>query len=691
MPKVNAAARGVKRAQPEASAELQLLDLPTELLSHIAAELTVPAFEVFRSLCHRTRNLVDQDTRCVFWRNQGNTFLDYQLKGRNGAEQLAYLADKVAIAKAAASPATVTSDASVTTVMLEKYDAIFMKHKVKICLKHPELSRLRLNRLRSVTVVDMSAHPYPVSQYLEWDMMPPNVESLDMSLNNLDRWMGGRGAPATLKKVILKENHLRDTDAIELPEHITVLHVSDFPSGQIDQLSALNQLTYLEMTSVSLEQLDCDNLPKSLKTLIVTGETSGMMLSNLHLLESLISLDICNVAVFPVFLLPEKLEILKCNVISTSWNELTFPPSLLKVVITNCRLILIPQNLLNATALQELDLSRNFIFQVSADALPTTVRSLDLSHNGFEKIGNIDRLSNLVNLNLSVTLYGGSPHQIAYPASLRTLNLLRTKGSCVWRHDFPESLQDLKLGNEMRSLSGVVFPCNLRRIFIVDTAITSLDDVSFPDALESLTLTNNKIKSIDQACFPEGLRHLILDNNRIVTLAHPGLPKSLQTLKLVENRIVSISEQSLPTSLVALDLDRNPFIATAYYFDRLINLHRLSLAKTRLYAVEPLRLPPNLRNLILDENKITTLKGLRLPSTMTHLSLCRNRFTSFEWPDLNDGLIKIDLSYCDIASFHDICLKARRVHLVSTKVGSMNGFYIPHGAILDAKGMTVAK
>ena len=291
------------------------------------------------------------------------------------------------------------------------------------------------------------------------------------------------------------------------------LKILDLSHNQITDLSFVQELQNLETLVLDHNQLETlQDLPKNLKTLSVAHN---------HLRRVNVEANLTH--------------------INLSFNQLTSVDqvngqNLEEFILSHNQLNVVPTKLLNSTSL----------------------RSLDLAHNGLTSLPPLSGLKNLYVLRLSGnSLTTLSNVTFANMSSLHVLNLADNQLEFLPQGTFEglQQLHGLRLDrNALRDLNGVVASLGqLQWLNVSDNALEWFDFAFIPHTLQFLDISHNEIGELGNFYNLDHfhLHTLVASHNRITVVDE--LPaKRLQFVQLQHNTIFQVE----PRALMALsDLD----------------------------------------------------------------------------------------------------------------------------------------
>lgn len=174
--------------------------------------------------------------------------------------------------------------------------------------------------------------------------------------------------------------------------------------------------------------------------------------------------------------------------------------------------------------------------------------------------------------------------------------------------------------------------------------------------LTSLTCThtvNDGVKSLTGLQYATNLRRLTLSYNQIQSLSPLSDLVSLTRLKINDNRISSLSALSNLADLTYIDAHQNQ-IGSVSGLSGLDNLEYLSLRSNGLSSISGLSGLASLDTLKLQNNELSSISALSSLSQLTSLDLENNRISSLSALSGLDSLSNLDVSDNDITSISSL-------------------------------------
>lgn len=331
----------------------------------------------------------------------------------------------------------------------------------------------------------------------------------------------------------------------------------------------------------------------------------------------------------------------------------------------NNKLVSVPNSVFSLTKLEELDLSGNFLNDISPNLNRlTALKKLYLADNLFTYIPDaIAQLHSLENLNLSGNRLDTLPDTLKQLRNLRTLSLNRN-----WFTSVPQVLVQLVM---------------LQELYLANNQLQTVsNDLANLTDLHTFRLDGNRLAGFPTvSCYLPNLQVLGLDRNRLSLLPNEvDKLENLRELYLYDNNLTIIPDTiSFLKKLSILWLGNNELTVVPNVLGTLTGLEKLDLSQNGLtnlsFAITKLS---KLRVLYLSDNKLTTIsQPLSLLTHLQELYLTGNQFNSLPdevtqikrlqklslrdnpLQDISDTISKLsdlrelDLSYNEITSLTD--------------------------------------
>lgn len=237
------------------------------------------------------------------------------------------------------------------------------------------------------------------------------------------------------------------------------------------------------------------------------------------------------------------------------------------LVLDNCKLQIMPNDMNSMVYVTKLDLSNNFIDKINGSMLPPNLKSLNLSNNKlitidlstFPKTINELKMNNckliiIKGLNTCYNLhafYCSNNNINSFPQL--PMNLIKfVANNCSIKEfigDFPEDLENVSLNNNLIT-KFPNFSNNIITLSMDHNEIEIIDEL--PDNLQKLYMGMNSIHIIN-CCFPTSLEEIWLQHNDLSEL--PELPNGLVRCDISYNSITEI--KYIPGELEEFDVSYN--------------------------------------------------------------------------------------------------------------------------------------
>jgi internalin A len=282
------------------------------------------------------------------------------------------------------------------------------------------------------------------------------------------------------------------------------------------------------------------------------------------------------------------------------------------------------------TSLQSLNLSENEISDISFLEKLTSLKSLYINFNRVSDISFLEKLTDLQSLDLSC-------NQISNFSILEKLTNLQSL--CVTQNEISDysflkkltKLHSLEISNN--KLSDISFLETLSYLQSLDLSYNHILDFSLLEKLtnlKSITLRNNKILDTKFLEKLTSLESLCLDNNQISDFCFLEKFTKLKSLHLSNNQISDISFLEKITNLKSLYLSNNQ-ISDISYLEKLTNLKSLYLSNNQISDISFLEKITNLKSLYLSNNQISDISFLEKLTDLQSLELSGNQISDINF------------------------------------------------------------
>jgi len=456
-----------------------------------------------------------------------------------------------------------------------------------------------------------------------------------------------------LRGLGLGENQIVDVAPLANLVNLRGLGLSENQIRDVSALSALPNLESLGLSSNQIQELKLSELPR-LKEL--SADNNPLVTLDLSGLPALESLQLSHGQIRDVRLAGasnlQKLNLANNQVTRLTLAELANPCTLnlASNQLTDLRVVM-ESGTLNFSGL---NLSGNWISDLTPLARLTGLTSLDLSWNLIEDIHSLSGMQRLATVNLAgnriaavaltdLPILGTLDlrnNWIADTASLARLGALpklfelRLSDNPIGAMSIPATpiefagLKTLALSHSqigsIHSLIGLMYLPAVENLDLSGNQLRDLVGLSWHTTLMRLGLADNEIS--DLAPLGElGLRSLDCSNNQVTDLSPLAGLSDLDSLDMSKNQIADISPLSKLDSLRHADLAGNQISGTCV-LSGLSHLTRLDLSDNRITEIQLSELPW-LNTLHLENNLIGAVQGLTDLPNLGDLNLENNLIT----------------------------------------------------------------
>ncbi|KAI1997828.1 Protein nud1 [Ophidiomyces ophidiicola] len=293
------------------------------------------------------------------------------------------------------------------------------------------------------------------------------------------------------------------------------------------------------------------------------------------------------------------------------------------------------------TSMRSLNISHNFLSNLTAWSHLSNLQYLDVSHNHLE---NLDGLSGLIHLR-SLNVNNNRLRCIKGILGLDGLLTLKARNNLLTSLDFKGSdlvrLSNLDLsGNHISSIANIDTLSALEKLSLGRNEIREMFIPGTLQHLRWLKLSYNHLLNLDVSPFP-ALQLLYLDCNHLTTIDKLETCPHLETLSIREQTGFFESNNMVEPLAVDFDLSSNLSIRKVYLSCNRVSSEMLSpacpistLQFLDLASCGLDELPegfgksyPNLRSLNLNFNALSNIDSLSGISRLSHLSLVGNRIS----------------------------------------------------------------
>lgn len=337
------------------------------------------------------------------------------------------------------------------------------------------------------------------------------------------------------------------------------------------------------------------------------------------------------------------------------------------------------------TELRKLDLSDNFIHQLTSESLPVSLEELTLSGNPLTEVPDLSALPELLRLDLANCSFSNVPRLVH--ARLESIDLTRSGIVVIDLSGMP-MLKELRLGFNPLDPSQLTLPGRLTHLALNGCLIRSIQldlpelvDLDLSDnvlshvtletprltylnlakaqlttvpvaplpRLRDLIIDDNPIRSLDSISSFTTLEHLCAERIKETPLAFTNEMPFLRTLDFSDGRHTTANFYNCP-SLEEVDLSGNNLHEIPAVHP-LAPLRILNLSRNSILSLTPATHLNQLQQLNLSFNRIEAIPSVWRNPELEHLDLSWNRLARIpgEWTLL--GLKWLDVSYNYVEDF----------------------------------------
>lgn len=467
-----------------------------------------------------------------------------------------------------------------------------------------------------------------------------SIESISLVGNKI------RQFPSTLHKLTfldLSNNELNEVDFSQINFNFESLQIIRLSSNQFKEIpKQIFEFKSLESIALDTNQIEDENY----------SFTSFDKLANLDLFlngfrevpplpESLKQLNIGFNHIRSIsFHAANLTELQLAGNDMAEFSTECFFPELINLDISMNRLVELPPITSFAPKLSSLNCAYNFI--VGLTSIPTTIQSIDISHNCVELIS-FDGLENLTNLDISfnkIKILPQLPQSIEHFNA--EFNLIEQSESCQQltklnslqinsNHlteipDFRSSTFGIFImkNNFLKGINVEHLCDSIKRIDLTGNEIEVLPEALFDlPRVQVLNLSFNKIKEIPPSISKLTINTLFINGNPISSL--PELPSTLMTLCASSCNFTTIPEsiKNIPR-LSSLDLSNNQITALTEF----PNIYHLNLSLNSIEQLPPV--PENMSSLDLSDNQIKAFEIRGDFVMIQEINLSNNNLTMYQ-------------------------------------------------------------
>jgi Leucine-rich repeat (LRR) protein len=315
-----------------------------------------------------------------------------------------------------------------------------------------------------------------------------------------------------------------------------------------------------------------------------------------------------------------------------------------------------------APFVDELDLSRTTLENLSAVHTLTALRDLDLSMTQVSDLSPLSGLTVLKKLNLTATNVSDlTPLQTL--TSLEALFLALTGVSDLSPLKSLIALQTLQLSRtKVTDLSPLHSLTALQKLRLASTQVTDPSPLQSLTALKELDLSGTKISSLTPLQTLAALEILNLSETKLTDLCPLGSLTSLQSLDLRGMAITDLSPLKSLTALQSLDICQTK-VADLSPLKSLTALQKLSADNLALTDLSPLRSLTALRDLSLRSTLVSDVSPLQTLIALQSLNLYSSLVTDLSPLKSLTALQRLDLSFTQVSDLSPLKALTALEHL----------------------------
>ena len=346
-----------------------------------------------------------------------------------------------------------------------------------------------------------------------------NIISLDLSSKDISDLSGIENL-SSLTSLSLNDNFIEDLSPISELINLQFLDLGDNAISSIKDISKLTKLTYLDISNNFIEDISGISNMKNLTIL----DLSNNNIESIEALKNLTKITNLNIS--------------DNEIVSEDLGEIENLKSLEVFYAENCNLYDISK--ITSKKLKDINLSNNYIDEISSLNNNKDLISINLSNNNIKDISSLSASSNLKNLNVGE-------------------NIVNNNGASVVKNF--NKLENLNISNgSITSIDTLKNLTMLKGINLDGNKILDLSPLNNKQKLEVLSLSdcninNNQLKSINSL---NNLKEIDISNNNITSIESLNNSKNIVYLDVSENEIKDISSLSQFNKLEDLDISNNP-------------------------------------------------------------------------------------------------------------------------------------
>ena len=346
-----------------------------------------------------------------------------------------------------------------------------------------------------------------------------NIISLDLSSKDISDLSGIENL-SSLTSLSLNDNFIEALSPISELTNLQFLDLGDNAISSIKDISKLTKLTYLDISNNFIEDISGISNMKNLTIL----DLSNNNIESIEALKNLTKITNLNIS--------------NNDIVSEDLGEIENLKSLEIFYAENCNLYDISK--ITSKNLKDINLSNNYIDEISSLNNNKDLISINLSNNNIKDISSLSASSNLKNLNVGE-------------------NIVNNNGASVVKNF--NKLENLNISNgSITSIDTLKNLTMLKGINLDGNKILDLSPLNNKQNLEVLSLSdcninNNQLKSINSL---NNLKEIDISNNNITSIESLNNSKNIVYLDVSENEIKDISSLSQFNKIEDLDISNNP-------------------------------------------------------------------------------------------------------------------------------------
>lgn len=215
----------------------------------------------------------------------------------------------------------------------------------------------------------------------------------------------------------------------------------------------------------------------------------------------------------------------------------------------------------------------------------------------------------------------GIPDEALYKGILKRMG---KKSNETFTRLEAESLEELDVGGDIRSLKGIGNLSQLERLCIMSKELRSLKGVESLYKLEELDIPYNKVKSLKPLKSLTNLQSLMVESCQLTSLRGIENLKNLMYLNVVDNKISSLKPLANLTNITTLSIYNNK-LKSLNGIENLVNLTTLDAGGNKLASVKGIEKLTNLSVLEIGGNKLTSVNEIKRLKKLEKLNISHNK------------------------------------------------------------------